>query len=168
MQLLFEWDPAKAASNLKKHGVDFETAARVFQDPLALALLDESHQQQEERWATLGQVDNHKLVVVIHTWRENDATIRVRIISARRATKREERQYQGDIEEVKQMREEYDFSKAERGKFYRPDAALSVPVYLDQALQTRLSELAQDKGVELSTLVNALLKKDLELIEMAR
>jgi hypothetical protein len=66
------------------------------------------------------------------------------------------------------MREEYDFSKAERGKFYRPDAALSVPVYLDQALQTRLSELAQDKGVELSTLVNALLKKDLELIEMAR
>jgi hypothetical protein len=66
------------------------------------------------------------------------------------------------------MREEYDFSKAERGKFYRPDAELSVPVYLDQALQTRLSELAQDKGVELSTLVNALLKKDLELIEMAR
>jgi uncharacterized DUF497 family protein len=82
---------------LKKHGVDFETAARVFQDPLALTLLDETHQQQEERWATLGQVDNHKLVVVIHTWRKNDATIRVRIISARRATKREERQYQGDI-----------------------------------------------------------------------
>lgn len=66
------------------------------------------------------------------------------------------------------MREEYDFSKAERGKFYRPDAELSVPVYLDQAIQSRLSELAHDKGVDLSVLVNALLKKDLELIEMAR
>lgn len=66
------------------------------------------------------------------------------------------------------MRDEYDFSKAQRGKFYRPDAEVQLPVYLDQSIQSRLSELAQHKGVGLSALVNALLKKDIELIEMAR
>ncbi|PHV09891.1 hypothetical protein [Chitinimonas sp. BJB300] len=66
------------------------------------------------------------------------------------------------------MQDEYDFSKAARGKFYRADAVAHLPVYLDQPIQSRLSELAHDKGVALSTLVNALLKKDIELIEMAR
>ena len=66
------------------------------------------------------------------------------------------------------MREEYDFSKAERGKFYRADADVHLPVYLDLPIQLRLSELARDKGIDLSALVNALLKKDIELIEMAR
>lgn len=96
MQLLFEWDPAKAASNLRKHGLDFDTAAQVFHDPLALTLYDDDHSEQEERWITLGQVESRKLVVVAHTWRENDTTTRVRIISARLATKHEERQYQDE------------------------------------------------------------------------
>ncbi|PHV09931.1 BrnT family toxin [Chitinimonas sp. BJB300] len=96
MQLLFEWDPAKAASNLKKHGLDFETATLVFNDPLALTLFDEDHSTQEERWITLGQVEGRKLVVAVHTWRENEDTVHVRIISARLATRHEERQYQGE------------------------------------------------------------------------
>ncbi|MDR3412762.1 MAG: BrnT family toxin [Formivibrio sp.] len=96
MRLLFEWDPAKAASNLKKHGLDFETASQVFHDPLALTLFDEEHSEQEDRWITLGQVDGRKLVVAVHTWHENETTTRVRIISARLATRHEERQYQGD------------------------------------------------------------------------
>ena len=94
MQLLFEWDTVKAASNLRKHGLDFESAAQVFNDPLALTLLDDEHAEQEERWITLGQVGGRKLVVVVHTWRENETTVRVRIISARLATRYEERQYQ--------------------------------------------------------------------------
>ena len=94
MQLLFEWDPVKAASNLKKHGLDFETAARVFDDPLALSMPDEENADQETRWITLGEVGDQKLVVVVHTWRENRTTTRVRIISARLATRHEERQYQ--------------------------------------------------------------------------
>ncbi|MGQ5525431.1 BrnT family toxin [Chitinimonas sp. PSY-7] len=96
MQLLFEWDPAKAASNLKKHGLDFETATLVFNDPLALTLFDEAHSTHEERWITLGQVEGRKLVVAVHTWRENEETVHVRIISARHATRHEERQYQGE------------------------------------------------------------------------
>lgn len=66
------------------------------------------------------------------------------------------------------MRDEYDFTKGERGKFYHPNIKLNLPVYLDDEVQTQLTELAKAKGVELSFLVNALLKKDIELIQMAR
>jgi len=65
------------------------------------------------------------------------------------------------------MPEEIDFSQGERGKFYRPDMKLNLPVYLDDELQARLEDLAQAKGVDLSELVNNLLRKDLELIETA-
>lgn len=66
------------------------------------------------------------------------------------------------------MREEYDFSKGERGKFYRPGAELHLPVYLDADVQTALTALASAKGVDISVLVNDLLKKDIELIQLAR
>lgn len=96
MHLHFEWDAKKAASNLRKHGVSFEEAAEVFRDPLALSLLDESHSQSEERWITLGQAGDRKLVVVVHTWREDDSNhIHVRLISARVATSHETQQYEG-------------------------------------------------------------------------
>ncbi len=64
------------------------------------------------------------------------------------------------------MPEEIDFSGATRGKFYREGMRLRLPVYLDDALQERLSVLASAKGVELSALVNDLLRKDLDLIEL--
>lgn len=66
------------------------------------------------------------------------------------------------------MPAEIDFSKGMRGKFYRPDARLHLPVYLDDQVQNRLTALADAKGVDLSALVNDLLRKDIELIEMAR
>jgi hypothetical protein len=66
------------------------------------------------------------------------------------------------------MPAEIDFSGGTRGKFYRPGAKLNLPVYLDEQIQTRLAELANAKGVDFSTLVNDLLRKDIELIEMAR
>lgn len=66
------------------------------------------------------------------------------------------------------MPTEIDFSKGVRGKFYHPDAKFNLPVYLDDQVQSRLTALANAKGVELSTLVNDLLRKDIELIEMAR
>jgi hypothetical protein len=65
------------------------------------------------------------------------------------------------------MPDEIDFSKGVRGKFYRPDMTLALPVYLDNDVQSRLSNLAAAKGVDISELVNDLLKKDLELIETA-
>jgi len=66
------------------------------------------------------------------------------------------------------MPAEIDFSKGQRGKFYRTGAKLHLPVYLDDPVQTRLTALANAKGVDLSALVNDLLRKDIELIEISR
>lgn len=67
-----------------------------------------------------------------------------------------------------EMPAEIDFSGAKRGQFYRPGATLKLPVYLEAEVQNRLTRLANAKGVDFSTLVNALLRKDIELIEMAQ
>lgn len=91
----FEWDPAKAAGNRSKHGVGFELAATVFRDPLALSRFDDEHSETEERWITLGQADNGRLLVVVHTFQELDQhNAAVRMISARPATRHEQRQYE--------------------------------------------------------------------------
>jgi len=66
------------------------------------------------------------------------------------------------------MKEEYDFSKGERGKFFRPDAALVPPIHLDPEILSYLSQRAAARGTSLNTLVNLMLKKDIELIEMAQ
>jgi hypothetical protein len=67
-----------------------------------------------------------------------------------------------------EMPDEIDFSQGVRGKFFRQDARLHLPVYLDDPLQDQLAAIAEAKGVELSALVNELLRKDLELIEATR
>lgn len=66
------------------------------------------------------------------------------------------------------MKDHYDFSKGERGKFFRPDAVFRLPVYLDEKVQDYLAAKADAKGVDLADLVNEMLRKDIELIEMAR
>ncbi len=63
------------------------------------------------------------------------------------------------------MRDHYDFQNAERGKFYRPDATLRIPVYLDEHLQTYLSAAAERKGTSLNELVNELLSQDISIVE---
>ncbi len=63
------------------------------------------------------------------------------------------------------MKEEYDFSNAERAKFYRPDTQLNIPVYLDQDVENWFAEKAKAKGVNLQSLVNELLRKDISLIQ---
>ena len=91
----FEWDAAKAASNQRKHGISFDLAATVFYDPLMISIADEQHSQTEERWITLGQAQNSKLLLVIHTYFEiSDNAANIRMISARAATKQEQRQYE--------------------------------------------------------------------------
>ncbi len=91
----FEWDSAKAAGNQRKHGISFDLAATVFNDPFMLSIPDEEHSKTEERWLTLGQAENNKLLVVIHTYQEiSTHSANVRIISARPATKHEQRQYE--------------------------------------------------------------------------
>lgn len=94
MEFNFEWDPAKAGANERKHRVTFARAAQIFLDPQTISLYDEEHSIEEERWATLGTDANGVALVVVHTWRETDAdNVTIRIISARRATRREVDQY---------------------------------------------------------------------------
>ena len=83
----FEWDEEKAALNLKKHGVRFETAVLVFCDENRIELFDAEHSSEEERYNTIGLVDN--ILFVVYTERKN----RIRLISARPPTKRERSPY---------------------------------------------------------------------------
>jgi uncharacterized DUF497 family protein len=95
--MLFHWDPEKALKNLKKHGVSFEMAQTVFDDPLHLSLLD-SKKHAEERWITLGRSADGRMLVVVHLYHAgDDEEEAIRIISARRATKKEVRGYEKGI-----------------------------------------------------------------------
>lgn len=97
MRIDFDWDPAKAVSNAAKHGVTFEETMAVFGDPLARSILDQDSSPGEERWVTLGTTTSGNLLVVVHTWHDIDPDrVAVRIISARRATTKEARQYRDE------------------------------------------------------------------------
>ena len=89
----FEWDRKKEQKNIKKHDVTFEQASYVFSDPFALNRYDEEHSDDEERWVLLGKSLNETILLVAHTFRDNDGKEFVRIISARRATRKEEESY---------------------------------------------------------------------------
>jgi hypothetical protein len=91
----FEWDPKKAKANKKKHGITFEQASTIFLDPRMISVFDTEHSEHEDRWATIGIDRNGVLLVVVHTFQQVDAeSCRIRIISARKATKKESKQYQ--------------------------------------------------------------------------
>jgi uncharacterized DUF497 family protein len=81
--LRFEWDPKKAASNLRKHKVSFEDAQTVFSDERALLINDPDHSEAEERFVLLGLSSTMRLLVVVHCYRAADNVIR--LISARKA-----------------------------------------------------------------------------------
>jgi uncharacterized DUF497 family protein len=87
----FEWDEVKNQRNLAKHRISFETAQSVFDDPWQLSVQDRVV-DEEERWQTLGMVSGI-VVIVAHTWSEEDNTQVIRLISARKATARERRVY---------------------------------------------------------------------------
>ena len=87
----FEWDETKSRINKAKHGVSFEEAATVFADPEALLLPDPDHSRQEERFVLLGISHKPRLLVVCHCTRAEEGVIR--LISARKATRKEVSQY---------------------------------------------------------------------------
>jgi uncharacterized protein len=87
---IFEWDPRKAETNARKHGVTFEEASTAFGDPLALLMPDLDHSLDEERYLVLGMSSQQKLLVVAFAERPP----RTRLISARRATPAERRRYE--------------------------------------------------------------------------
>ncbi|MBM4084515.1 MAG: BrnT family toxin [Planctomycetes bacterium] len=91
MGVTFEWDPNKAALNLRKHGVSFDEASTVFDDPLARIFDDEDHSAAEAREIIIGHSIADRLLIVSFTERSEDV---IRIISARRASRRERRDYE--------------------------------------------------------------------------
>ena len=91
--LSFVWDETKAKSNIKKHKISFEEAQTVFSDPNARMIFDPEHSGEEDRFILLGISSGLRLLVVYHCFTEDDMLIR--IISARKANKNEQKQYGG-------------------------------------------------------------------------
>lgn len=95
MNYNFDWDPYKSKQNIKKHKISFEIATEIFQDFMAISLFDEEHSTKEDRWITIGKSINNQLIVIIHTFKiESNNQCLIRIISARKATKSEIKQYE--------------------------------------------------------------------------
>jgi hypothetical protein len=88
--LLFEWDPNKARRNLEIRGVSFDEASTAFKDTLSLTIHDPLHSDEEDRFILIGNSYKNRLLVIVHLEREN----KIRIISARKATKKERKQYE--------------------------------------------------------------------------
>ena len=94
MGLLFEWDPSKARLNLKTHGISFDEASTAFRDPLSRTIDVPLHSNAEERFVLIGHSIRRRLLVIVHTERGD----RIRILSARLATKKERFRYEEDEE----------------------------------------------------------------------
>lgn len=88
----FEWDPNKAAINLRKHGVSFDEAATVLADPLSITVPDPDHSRDEDRYITVGMSFDHRLLIVAHAERN----MRIRLISARELTAAERIAYESE------------------------------------------------------------------------
>ena len=98
-ELRFEWDPRKAATNRAKHGVSFEEASSVFSDPLGLFVDDPRHSVGERRHVLLGSSEQHRLLAVMFTEREEV----IRVVSARRVTRRERKSYEEQQDQEHQV-----------------------------------------------------------------
>ncbi len=94
MSLQFSWDPKKAETNRRKHGVTFGEAATAFGDPLSITILDPDHSVGENRFILIGQSFQSRLLVVVHLELAEES---IRLISARSATRRERRLYEEDL-----------------------------------------------------------------------
>jgi uncharacterized DUF497 family protein len=97
-QFQFEWDEIKAAANVRKHGVSFELASTVFNDPRLLTVADLEHSEAEERWFSVGCASNGALLSIVYLWSESDpGTTKIRLIMARQATRNEIRHYEESL-----------------------------------------------------------------------
>ena len=91
--MLFEWDEGKDAINRRKHGISFTTASLVFCDPFSVSRKDD-YDGGEERWQIIGHIQGVPMILVVYTTRDQEGEQKIRIISARRATAQERREYE--------------------------------------------------------------------------
>jgi uncharacterized DUF497 family protein len=97
-QFQFVWDEAKAFANVRKHGVPFDLARTIFNDPRLLTIADLEHSHIEDRWFSIGCASNTAVLSVVYLWSNVDpATTKIRLISARKATHNEIMQYQEGV-----------------------------------------------------------------------
>ncbi|MEZ4706336.1 MAG: BrnT family toxin [Caldilineaceae bacterium] len=94
MEFIFEWDAYKAQSNVRRHGISFEEAKTVFNDPLLLTYPDDFHSETEDRLISIGYSGRQRLLLVVHTERDQANALLIRIISSRKATTAERKTYE--------------------------------------------------------------------------
>jgi len=151
--IAFDWDPLKAAANLRKHRVSFEEAKSVFYDEFAVQFFDEDHSTDEERFILLGMSAGAKLLLVCHCEREQETV--VRIISARKATKRESAFYRGKST----MKAEYDLAKLKSRKNpYASKLKKPVTIRLSEDVVEYFKGMAIESGVPYQSLINLYLR----------
>jgi hypothetical protein len=171
----FDWDPSKALLNRRDPGITFDQAAPVFLDALALTVCDPNSSQGEvyprlrcgRQWhipMRSRNPDGFESALSQRAGRRDtsDGAMKKSRTGKIRSTRATHAQ-NGDA-----MPNEIDFSGGTRGKFYRPNARLRLPVYLDAEVQAYLAAIAARKGVPLSELANDLLKKEIAILETVR
>jgi uncharacterized DUF497 family protein len=166
----FVWDKDKALANERKHGISFKLAATVFYDPLIEIFHNADHEGSEERWSIVGMAENSVIVLVVCTFGEEGGDDRVRIISARKATFRERREYESGEYTIREpvMTDEYDeqyekaegefeldFSKGVRGKF----AHVRFPIFIDNSILGYFHGRAIASGIPGEELINEVLRQ---------
>ncbi len=99
MKTIFEWDESKARINFEKHGISFDEARTIFADPLLVTYVDEFHSNKEERFISVGLSERNRVLLAVHTEREEtNEVIVIRIISCRKATQTERKRYEKENE----------------------------------------------------------------------
>lgn len=99
MKTIFEWDETKARVNLEKHKISFDEASTIFIDPFLITFVDDFHSDKEERFISVGLSERHRVLLAVHTEREDKSeTIVIRIISCRKATQSERKRYEKENE----------------------------------------------------------------------
>jgi uncharacterized DUF497 family protein len=171
---MFVWDEDKAAANERKHGITFKFAAEVFQDPLVVISQNIDHWDSEDRWTIVGTARNGVLVMVIFAVDEREEGGHVRIISARKATLPERREYESGEYSIREpemtdgydvkaasetrgddgMKAEYDFSKGIRGKF----AHWRLPICIDNAVLGYFHTRSIKFGIDTTEAINEILR----------
>lgn len=178
----FEWDAAKALSNARKRGVTFDQAATIFIDAFAITVFDEQHSEKENRWFTLGFDANGTLLAVAHTFEEifprapsgadyfraGSNQTRTAILRGRTSIGDSMNAKTNFPQDDEDMPAEINFAGGVRGKFYRPNLKLNLPVYLDAEVHAYLAKIAAKKGVPVSDVANDLLKREIAIIEAVK
>jgi uncharacterized protein len=99
MKTVFEWDEIKARTNLEKHKISFYEASTIFADPLVITFVDDFHSTKEERFISIGLSEKNRVLLAVHTEREEkNEIIVIRIISCRKATQTERKRYEEENE----------------------------------------------------------------------